>query len=110
MHSALAQFRNNIEGVRSLGALAAAVSKMTKPVVDVSDILRAELVFAVSALDHFVHEVARLGMVECAKGSRPKTDAYLRFQVPLTAAEAAIGGLATESRLGDAIRERHSWL
>jgi hypothetical protein len=109
MHSALVQFRKNLEGVRELGTLAA-VANLTQPVVDVSDILRSEIVFAVSALDHFVHEMTRLGMVDSANGKRIKTEAYLRFQVPLTAAEAALGGMPSESWLSEAIREKHSWL
>jgi hypothetical protein len=48
---------------------------MTTVAIDVSDMLRAQIVLGVSALDHLVHEMARLGMIESAKGARQKTDA-----------------------------------
>ena len=110
MHSALTQFRQNLEWVRELGALAAAVESMTTPAIDVSDMLRAQVVLAVSAVDHFVHDLSRLGMIEIAQGVRARTDAYLRFQMPLTSVESALRGLPHEMWIGDTVREKHSWL
>src|ERR1019366_1600349 len=107
MHSALDQFKENLDRTRELGVLASAVQTMTTSAVDVSDIWRAQIVLVVSALDHFVHELVRLGMIECAKGSRPKTDSYLRFQMPLNAVEAAFGGATHESWVGETVREKH---
>jgi hypothetical protein len=77
-------------------------------VVDVSDALRASIVLGVSALDHFVHEVARRGMLETARGHRPPTGAYLRFQVSLrgVAEGSQSGGL---DWLDQEIRARHGW-
>ena len=109
MHSALDQFRENLRRTRELGVLGSAMSAMTTSTIDVSDIWRAQVVLAVSALDHFIHELTRLGMIECAKGSRPKTDSYLRFQIPLTAMESAMSGLPHESWIGETVREKHSW-
>jgi site-specific DNA recombinase len=43
-----------------------------------------ELVFSVSALDHFIHEICCIGMIEIAKNSRAKTDGYLKYQLPNT--------------------------
>ena len=108
MHSALLQFRENLKRARELGQLAAVIQSMT-PVLEVSDILRSQMVLAVSALDHFVHETVRLGMVEASKNVRPKTDAYLRFQMPIAAVESALNGLPHENWVGDTVRERHSW-
>ncbi len=62
MHQAIDQFRSNIERVKALGTLHDALKKQITVVVDLSDLLRAELVLAVSALDQFVHEVGNRGL------------------------------------------------
>lgn len=48
-------------------------------------------------------------MIDAAKGLRPKTDAYYRFQLPITAVESAITGSEQEVWIGESVRERHSW-
>ena len=59
MQVAIDQFRANIQRVCHLlvlhNHLAAA-----NPVLDLSDILRAQIVLVVSALDHYVHEITRV--------------------------------------------------
>jgi len=109
MLSAQCQFRENLKRVRELGGLAVAVQSLTTSAIDVSDLWRSQIVLVVSALDYFIHELARLGMIECAKGARAKTDAYLRFEIPLSATESAIAGSAHEVWVGETVRERHSW-
>jgi HEPN superfamily RiboL-PSP-like protein len=109
MHSAQIQFRENLKRCRELGGLAIAVQKITTSAIDVSDLWRAQIVLVVSALDHFIHELARLGMIESAKGNRPKTDAYLRFDMPLAATESALKGISHEVWVGETVREKHSW-
>src|SRR3972149_7267748 len=86
MHSAIKQFRSNIERVRALGGLSEALSQLTTSAVDATDILRAQIVLAVSALDHYIHELTRLGMLEIFDGLRPSTNAFGRFQVTMDAA------------------------
>lgn len=110
MRSALTQFEENVRRARELGAVAAAVQAITTIAIDVSDMWRAQIVLAVSALDHFVHELTRLGMLEIAEGRRPRTEAYSRFPVPVSAVEAAISGIPYESWLGETVRDKHSWL
>lgn len=89
--------------------MAGAIEALTTPAIDVSDLLRSQLVLAVSALDQLIHEMARLGMIDAAKGRRPKTDAYYRFLLPVTAVESAINGTEQEVWIGESVRERHSW-
>ena len=48
-------------------------------------------------------------MIDCAKGARPKTDAYLRFDIPLSATESALSGTTHEVWVGETVREKHSW-
>ena len=107
MRKAIDQFRANLVRVRDLGHIADALDSQTTQALDLSDILRAELVLAVSALDHFVHEVARLGMLEAYRGEREKTRRFLEFQV---SAESALRGIAessSEKWLNDEIRIRN---
>ena len=109
MLSAQTQFKENLKRVRELGGLAVAVESLTTSAIDVSDLWRSQIVLVVSALDNFIHELTRLGMIETAKGSRPKTDAYLRFEMPLSATESAIAGSVHEVWVGETVREKHSW-
>ena len=110
MHSAIHQFRENMLRARELGKLAEAVGKIITSAIDLSDMWRAQIVLGVSALDHLIHEMARLGMIESAKGTRPKTDAFLRFQLPLNAVDLGLNGQPHEAWLGEAVREKNSWL
>ena len=108
MQAAFDQFCENLARARSLAGLAQSLSSLTTPVIDLSDILRASLVLAVSALDHFVHEFVRLGMLEVHRGNRPTTEAYLSFRVPMSATREAITDTGRDEWLDQAIRETHS--
>jgi len=91
MQSALDQFRISIGRVRDLIALHNSVKAQATGALDVSDMLRAALVLAISAVDYYVHEVVILGMLEIHRGNRseptpsPNTtqSAFSRFQVSL---------------------------
>jgi len=104
------QFRANIARVRHLGVLLRSMKALTTVAVDFSDILRAELVAAVSALDHLVHELARVGMLEVYSGARSHTDAYSRFRVPMGAAVIGLSAPHTSDWFDAAIRDAHGWL
>lgn len=91
MQSALDQFRVSIRRVRDLIALHNSVEVQAIAGMDISDMLRAALVLAVSALDYYVHEVVTLGMLEIHRGQRSEPipsanttqSAFSRFQVSL---------------------------
>ena len=91
MQSALDQFRISIGRVRDLIALHNSFKAQATGALDVSDMLRAALVLAVSALDYYVHEVVTLGMLEIHRGQRSEPipsanttqSAFSRFQVSL---------------------------
>jgi len=109
MQSAIDQFRQNIARVRNLGAIHKALNAQTTGAIDLSDILRAALVMAVSALDHYVHEIARIGMLEVYHGNRPETLAFLRFDISLESARLGIAASTSDDWLDNEIRTRHSW-
>ncbi len=50
---------------------------------DLSDLLRAQVVYAVSALDKLVHELVKKGMIEIFNGERPKTNKFSTFGISL---------------------------
>ncbi len=110
MTSPLDQFLENIARARALCDVAQSLEGMTTRVVDLSDLYRAALVLGVSALDHFVHEFVRVGMLDVHRGVRPSTDAHLNFKVPLSAAREAVTTHPLDSWLDEAVRDAHSWL
>ena len=109
MQTAIEQFRRNMERVRNLGSIYQVLSSQTTGVLDLSDILRSELVMAVSALDQFIHELVRTGMLGAYNGNRAQTEACLRFQVTLGSALQGIFTPTSDSWLEDQIRIRHGY-
>lgn len=90
MLSPIEQFRENITRVRNLGGLHTALDNTTTSVMDLTDLLRAQIVMIVSALDLYIHEITRVGMLAVYNGERPQTDAFLRFRVTLGSAMQGI--------------------
>ena len=109
MQTAINQFRTNISRVRNLGSIFESLDSRTTSVLDLSDVLRAELVLAVSALDHFIHELVRLGMLEAYRGNRPRTGRFLRFEVSLENALTGIADNAGEQWIDSEIRTRNGY-
>lgn len=110
MHKAIQQFQSNIERVRSLGGLYLSLARLTTPVIDATDILRAQIVLTVSALDHYVHEITRLGMIEVFNGLRQPTNAFRHFQVTIGAVIIGLETTGDSSWFEQEIREKHSFL
>jgi hypothetical protein len=118
MQSALDQFRISIGRVRDLIALHNSVKAQATGALDVSDMLRAALVLAVSALDYYVHEVVTLGMLEIHRGQRfeptPSANttqsAFSRFQVSLGGArQARLAATDIASWLETEIQQIHGY-
>ncbi|MEG4579797.1 HEPN domain-containing protein [Microcoleus sp. MON1_C5] len=110
MQSAIDLFRLSIARVRDLIAVHNSLKAQASSVLDISDILRAALVLAVSALDYYIHEVVRIGMLEIHRGQRPEPPAFSRFQISLGNARAGINaGQNIDSWLEDEIRQSHSY-
>ena len=110
MHEAIQHFRVNTNRVKEIGGLYDALSGLTTSIVDASDLLRSQIVMAVSALDHFIHEITRLGMLEIFDGNRTPTDAFLKFQVSMETLQLTVTGGVSKGLLENEIREKHSYL
>jgi len=111
MLSTKQHFDNNIGRVKEIGGLYDALSGLTTSIIDASDLLRSQIVMIMSAVDHYVHEIARIGMLEIFDGRRSPTDSFLKFQVSMVTLQQ-ISASAGSSRilLENEIREKHSYL
>jgi len=79
MQSAKVHFEQNIIRVKNLGTIYESINLQTTPSLDLSDILRAQYVMLVSALDHFIHELVRFGMIEIYNKNRKETKKFQEF-------------------------------
>lgn len=108
MKTAIEAFRTSMDRARHLGGLHEALSSLTTSAVDASDLLRAQLVLGVSALDYFVHEITVLGMVAVFEGRRPPTPSFMKYRVAM---DSVLSGTTTACGWFESdIRERHSFL
>lgn len=107
MQAAIDQFRANIQRARSMGSIYQALDNQTTQALDLPDLLRFEWVMAVSALDLYIHELVRLGMVAAYRGNRPQTDAFLRFSITMGRTLEAINDPQDDGWLEDQIRASH---
>lgn len=109
MQKALDAFQESIARVEHLAGLYKAIASLTTPAVDSSDLLRAQIVLAVSALDFYVHQATLVGMTEVYTGKRPPTPAFEKYRISVGAMMAGHAGGGT-AWLEAEIRDRHSFL
>lgn len=110
MQSALDPFHISISRIRDLIAIHNSVKSQSTSALDLSDILRAALVLSVSALDYYVHEVVKLGMLEIHRGNRPEPPGFSRFQISLGSARQAMNVSSNiDYWLENEIQQRHSY-
>jgi hypothetical protein len=85
MHRAKQRFDDAIARVRNLDTL---FNHLTVTLHyasnDVDDILRSEIVYAVSAFDKLIHDLIKQGMVDTYTGIRTVTLAYKNFPINLS--------------------------
>ena len=110
MKLALDQFAENLKRAKYLVATYSILRIQTTSVLDLSDMLRAALVLSVSAFDHFIHEVARLGILAIHSGQRTEPPGFAKFSVSLRNLKAGLSSSASVAWLDAEIRERHGWL
>jgi hypothetical protein len=110
MQTALDQFRLNIKHVRNIAGLYTSIRGMTTSALDLSDLLRIQLVMCVSALDHYIHEVTRIGILQIFNGQRVSTPAFLRYEICLDSVLQALSPGSSTAWLDAEIRTRHGYL
>ena len=110
MDEAINHFRVNISRVKEIGGLYEALSNLTTSIVDSTDLLRTQIVMTVSALDHYIHEITRKGILEIYAGTRPPTETYSKFQVSMETLQGVTSGGSGPMLLENEIHEKHSYL
>lgn len=84
MYSSILQFQTNIGYVRDLSIIYSSISGFTaSQTIDLSDLLRSQILMCVSALDHFVHNTVEEGMLEIYQGIRPPTSNFENFKISM---------------------------
>lgn len=81
MQRAFDQFTDSMKYVKELDALYIHLKDTLHLPNDLTDLLRAEWVYTVSAMDKLIHELVRIGMIEAFQGRRKKTSKFLSFGV-----------------------------
>lgn len=81
MQTAFDQFKSNMSYVKELDSLHIYLTDVLLLPNDLSDILRAEWIYSVSALDKLIHELIRIGMMETFRGTRPPTTKFQAFNI-----------------------------
>jgi len=77
------QFEDNLVRVRNLVLIHNSLKTLITATLDLSDILRSAWVMLVAALDQYIHEVVRLGMLEIQSGQRPETEFFSKFSITM---------------------------
>lgn len=83
MNSALSQFEVNLESARQLGVIYEAFAPDLTQAVPLDELLRAEIVLVVSALDCYVHDVVRIRMAALLSKPADHSDAFRKFGVSM---------------------------
>jgi hypothetical protein len=76
-------FQKNIQQANELGALYAHLSHMVEIPEQFDDLLRSQIVNAVSAFDKLVHDLIRIGMVGIFENQRQSTGKYLSESIAI---------------------------
>ncbi len=82
---AIRYLEDNLNRVQHAHGIYLNLSGSVTEVMELSDLLRAELVQLVSAVDHFVHELVLEGMLETFGGLRTPTQQFGGFKISVSA-------------------------
>ncbi|HEY4286958.1 MAG TPA: HEPN domain-containing protein [Puia sp.] len=83
MQRAYDQFIDSMKYVKELDSLYLYLTDTLHLPNDLTDLLRAEWVYSVSALDKLIHDLIRIGMVDAFQGNRTKTRKFLSFGITM---------------------------
>lgn len=110
MSRQLSAYLANSARVRSLIGFHEATIVGLTSAIDISDMLRAGHVLAVSALDSFIHELVREALMEIYDGRRPEVPGYTRFRVTLGSFVGHAALSSARVNIESDIREQHGYL
>ncbi len=78
MQRAIDTFKLNIESVKQLDVIFQHLEQNNVRTLDLSEILRAEIVLAVSALDNFISSIIHIGLVQTFEGTKVIPDEFIK--------------------------------
>lgn len=99
---ALREFNNNIEAIYNRIRSYEAV-----PSLDTEEMFRFEVVMIVSALDHYIHEIVRVGIIQIFEGEREETKEYKNFIISLDCVKKALANPESTQWLKDEVDLRN---
>jgi hypothetical protein len=102
-------FDENIQRARAMCDIFIVFKKSTTPALDLTDLLRAAVVQSVSAFDHLIHELIRIGVGQIINALRPVTPAYLKLRLPLQTLMMLIQNPMDIGPLDQEVRTYYSW-
>lgn len=105
-------FQKNIKQANELGELYVYLSTVVAIPAQFDDLLRSQIVYAVSAFDKLIHDLIRIGMVQIFLGARPSTGKYQNEGVSLQYLPQLMFGSTPppEVRFEEIVREKLSTL
>lgn len=78
MNLALTTFTDGISSVKNIFPVYDHLENDLRLPADItSDLLRSQIVYSISALDRFIHEIVRIGIIEIFNGQRISTNKFL---------------------------------
>lgn len=101
------QFLTNIQSIREKFHIHNELLQNDKK-ESAKDILRSQVVFLMSALDFYMHEMVRYRLLKMFSGELPKTKSYKNFIVSIETLEEALKNPETIDWLSEEIILRHS--
>ena len=84
MYRALTLFKENIDQAKNLTSLYEYLESSIKSPLSFDDLLRAQIVYSVSAFDKLIHDIIRIGMIEIFTGKRLPTRKYLSESISIS--------------------------
>lgn len=91
MTTAYNTFQDDINRIKGLFAVYNHLNDVLHLSEDVtSEILRNQYMYAVSAMDKFLHEVVRVGFIESYRKLRPQTQKFINMPLPVSVTERLI--------------------
>ena len=103
-------FTQNMTRVKALGDLHTSMCKLVTVAVDLSDLLRAQIVLSVSALDAFIHGIVLKGVQDICEGARPRTEKFDNLRMRMRAVQRFEQGVPLKFCLADEVLYSHGFL
>ncbi len=107
--NSIQQFERNAQHVRDMHGLYININNFTTSALDISDILRAEIVLIISAFDYYIHHVIREGILETFLKTRPESNSFKNIQLKMSSVQAALANPSSSDWLLSDIYIQHSW-